>query len=100
MGEEATPPRRGGRLFRDAGDGLWYFMTREGRPMGPFDSEDEGRQALHDFLEYVGLADLQQLADLSRVLSPEPDATGGETSAAAETDAGHGPGAPDVASKP
>lgn len=97
MGEEATPPRRGGRLFRDADDGLWYFMTREGRPMGPFDSEEEGRQALHDFLEYVSLADLQQLADLSRVLSPEPDATAIGADAATGTDGGHGPTEPDPA---
>lgn len=101
MGDESPPPRRGGRLFRDADDGHWYFMTREGRPMGPFETEEEGRQALQDFLDYVSLADLQQLADLSRVLTPDSEDPATPAGGAKPADAG-GPaaGVPATAAEP
>ena len=35
--------------FKDTGIMVWYFLTREGRE-GPFASESEARQHLHEFI--------------------------------------------------
>lgn len=72
-GDQAPPARAPTRISCDETDGRWYFMTREGKSMGPFDSEDEARQGLEDFLDFVRLADLQTLATITRSLTPDDE---------------------------
>lgn len=66
-GEEGPAPRRSSRFF--AQDGEWYFHTREGAPMGPFDSVNQAMQGLNDFLEFMALAEPQTLSRLYASLS-------------------------------
>ncbi|MDX9873693.1 MAG: DUF6316 family protein [Spongiibacteraceae bacterium] len=54
-GEDGHVPGRKPRFFRVGEE--WYFHTREGAPMGPFNDLDEAEQGLHDFLEFLALAD-------------------------------------------
>lgn len=69
FGDETPPPRRNDRIFRKEDDGLFYFMTREGAPVGPFETEAEAHTALDDFLEFLRLADLSTLAGLTKSLA-------------------------------
>lgn len=73
LGDE-TPPvtRRPSRVYEE--DGGWYFTTREGMPMGPFDSESEAKQGLNDFIEFIQLAPLDALASLTTSLSEGDEA--------------------------
>jgi len=68
LGDE-TPPvsRRSSRVFED--DGKWFFTTREGKPVGAFESEVEAMQGLDDFIEFIQLAPLDALASLTTSLS-------------------------------
>ncbi|MCC5886893.1 MAG: hypothetical protein JJT88_10720 [Gammaproteobacteria bacterium] len=79
LGDE-TPPvsRRSNRVYEE--DGGWFFTTREGKPMGPFDSEGEAKQGLKDFIEFIQLAPLDALASLTTSLSD------GENGGAADPD--------------
>ena len=61
-----VPPRRN-RFFVVSGD--WYFKTREGAPMGPFDDRREAEQGLCDFLEFMTLAEPKTLSRLYASLS-------------------------------
>ena len=71
---EDMPPERGNtRLYEDEAEGNWYFTTREGKSMGPFDSKDEARRGLDDFLEFLRLADLQTLVTITRSLTPDDE---------------------------
>jgi len=49
--------------------GDWYFNTREGAPMGPFDDRREAEQGLYDFLEFMALADAGTLSRLHASLT-------------------------------
>lgn len=60
------PPRRN-RFFVVGGD--WYFKTREGAPMGPFDDRREAEQGLYDFLEFMTLAEPKTLSRLYAALT-------------------------------
>lgn len=71
--EDPPPGRASTRLYQDEADGGWYFTTREGKAMGPFDTEDEAREGLNDFLEFLRLADLQTLATITRSLTPDDE---------------------------
>ncbi|HUH38616.1 MAG TPA: DUF6316 family protein, partial [Spongiibacteraceae bacterium] len=50
-GEAGSPPARHDRFFVEGGD--WYFKTREGAPIGPFEDRDDARRGLTDFLEFM-----------------------------------------------
>ena len=73
LGDE-TPPvsRRFSRVFEE--DGRWFFITREGKPMGPFESEGEAKQGLSDFIEFIQLAPLDALLSLTTSLSDSEEA--------------------------
>lgn len=66
-----TPPtsRQPNRVYCEGG--RWFFTTREGKPMGPFETEAEARQGLRDFIEFIQLAPLDALASLTTSLTPE-----------------------------
>lgn len=66
-GENGMVPSRGNRFFVVSGD--WYFKTREGAPMGPFDNRREAEQGLYDFIEFMTLAEPKTLSRLYAALS-------------------------------
>jgi len=61
-GESGNVPSRASRFFSVSGE--WYFSTREGAPMGPFDDRREAEQGLFDFLEFMALAEPKTLSRL------------------------------------
>ena len=71
FGDETPPADRSERLYQEDGQGPWFFRTREGIPMGPFETAAEAEQALNDFIEFIRLADLQTLSELTRSLGAE-----------------------------
>ena len=60
--ENGRVPSRTNRFFSVSGE--WYFNTREGAPMGPFDDRREAEQGLFDFLEFMTLAEPKTLSRL------------------------------------
>ena len=61
-GEAGNVPVRTDRFF--AVQGAWYFSTREGAPIGPFDDKEEAQRGLNDFLEFMNLAEPRTLSKL------------------------------------
>lgn len=61
-GERGNVPQRRERFFATSGE--WYFKTREGAPMGPFDNRREAEQGLYDFIEFMTLAEPRTLSRL------------------------------------
>ena len=72
LGDDTPPVQRSPSRVREGEDG-WYFSTREGRPMGPFDTLQEAEQGLADFIEFIELAPLERLVTLTDRLTPEDD---------------------------
>jgi hypothetical protein len=72
LGDDTPPVQRSPTRVREREDG-WYFSTREGRSMGPFDTREEAEQGLADFIEFIQLAPLETLATLTDRLTPEDD---------------------------
>ena len=52
-GEIGTVPFRTGRYF--SANGGWYFCTREGEEVGPFDSRAEAQAGLSAYLRKIGI---------------------------------------------
>lgn len=67
QGESGPVPLRSDRFF--AAQGEWYFATREGAPIGPFEDKDEARQGLGDFIEFLALAEPKILSRLYKSLA-------------------------------
>lgn len=57
------PPRRS-RFFEK--DGYWYYCTREGVNIGPFDSLHEAERGLSDFIDFIVHAEPDIIATLER----------------------------------
>lgn len=53
-GELGAVPMRTDRFF--AVNTAWYFATREGASIGPFESKDDAQQGLVDFIDFIKLA--------------------------------------------
>ncbi len=49
--ENTLVPIRSERLFTQYS--YWYFRTREGMEIGPFDSAKEASQGIADFMDFV-----------------------------------------------
>jgi len=49
--------------------GQWFFSTREGSPIGPFEDKDEAQKGLGDFIEFMSLAEPKTLSRLYAVLT-------------------------------
>ena len=60
QGETGTRAERGPRFFQKEGCD-WYFHTREGFELGPYDSCIEAQQGLKDYLEFINRAVAQTL---------------------------------------
>ena len=54
-GESGNIPSRQERLFMK--ENYWYFTTREGFNIGPFDSHDHASQGVSNFIDYVSNAE-------------------------------------------
>ena len=66
LGEAGKVPVRADRFF--AAQGEWYFTTREGTPMGPFEDKQEAKNGLQDFIEFMNLAEPKTLSRLYQAL--------------------------------
>ena len=66
-GELGTTPIRSDRFFSAQGE--WFFSTREGTSIGPFDNKTEARQGLNDFIEFMSLAEPKTLSKLYTALT-------------------------------
>ena len=51
-GEQDTQvPSRNSRFFQE--EGYWYYNTREGVAIGPFDSLSEAETGVSDFIDFI-----------------------------------------------
>ncbi len=50
-GENCELPMRQSRFFET--DGYWYYNTREGVAIGPFDSMSEAETGVSDFIDFI-----------------------------------------------
>lgn len=66
-GENGPVPKRHGRFFQESS--MWFFNTREGASIGPFDNRFEAEQGLKDFLDFITLADPKTLSSFYAALS-------------------------------
>ncbi|MFA7554328.1 MAG: DUF6316 family protein [Spongiibacteraceae bacterium] len=66
-GETGAVPMRSARFYTIQGD--WYFSTREGAAIGPFDNKMEASQGLQDFIEFMSLAEPKTLSKLYAALT-------------------------------
>lgn len=66
-GEVGHVPIRTDRFFTAQGE--WYFSTREGAPIGPFNGKNEASNGLKDFLEFMHLAEPKTLSKLHNALT-------------------------------
>ena len=54
-GEQGAVPMRTDRFF--AVNSAWYFATREGASIGPFESKNDAQHGLSDFVDFIKLAE-------------------------------------------
>lgn len=66
-GESGQPPPRSSRIFNM--ESHWYFSTREGTDVGPFDSREEANGGLQDFLQFIQLANQRTLQNFLNSLA-------------------------------
>lgn len=60
-GEEGSVPTRHGR-FQQKGN-YWYYSTREGVDIGPFDSRDDAEVGVGEFIDFI-CASEPKIADI------------------------------------
>ena len=53
--EERQPPIRSQRFFKL--HNFWFFATREGAAVGPFDAQEGAANAVSDYIEFMQKAD-------------------------------------------
>lgn len=63
-GEEGTLPSRSNRFFDR--DGYWYYATREGIDIGPFDSISEAEAGATAFVDFMLHAEPEVLQSINR----------------------------------
>lgn len=54
QGETGAVPNRSDRFY--SLENLWFFATREGAAIGPFETHEAALLGLTDFLEFLNLA--------------------------------------------
>lgn len=50
-GEEGSVPTRHGRYLER--EGYWYYSTREGVDIGPFDSREDAEVGVCEFIDFI-----------------------------------------------
>lgn len=68
-GEKGTIPKRTDRYYQE--DNAWYFYTREGSNIGPFDNQQDAERGFKDFIDFVSLADAKTLSSFYNSLSTD-----------------------------
>jgi hypothetical protein len=63
-GEHSAIPSRESRYFDK--DGYWYYKTREGVEIGPFDSLHEAEHGVSDFIDFIMHAEPEVRASLEK----------------------------------
>jgi hypothetical protein len=63
-GEKDAPPTRNSRFYKR--DGYFYYATREGIDIGPFDSMQEAQTGASAFIDFVLHAEPHELQCLIR----------------------------------
>jgi len=61
-GEQGSVPERSGRFLKK--HGYWYYSTREGVDIGPFDSRSEAEVGVGEFIDFICAAEPQVLEAL------------------------------------
>ena len=59
-GESGSVPMRTDRFF--AVNNAWYFATREGASIGPFQDKGTAQHGLTDFMDFIQLAEPRVLS--------------------------------------
>jgi hypothetical protein len=62
-GEEGSVPSRNGRFVQK--DSYWYYSTREGVDIGPFDSRPDAEVGVGEFIDFI-CASEPKIADILR----------------------------------
>ena len=70
LGENGPVPLRTDRFF--AVKNSWYFSTREGASIGPYEDKNQAEQGLHDFIDFIELAEPRMLSSFYESLSGSP----------------------------
>jgi hypothetical protein len=60
VGEDGPTPMRTDRFF--SVNSAWYFATREGASIGPFENKNDAEQGLRDFIDFIALAEPRVLS--------------------------------------
>ena len=61
-------PARKMRIFKE--DGYFYYRTREGMNIGPFDNEDQALKSINDYIEnFIGKTDESVVKKISNSYS-------------------------------
>lgn len=55
LGEQGQPPERHERYFEQ--DNYWYYTTREGVNIGPFDNRSDAAVGCSDFIDFICVSD-------------------------------------------
>lgn len=50
-GEQGSVPDRSGRFLEK--DGYWYYTTREGVDIGPFDNRSDAEVGVDEFIDFI-----------------------------------------------
>jgi hypothetical protein len=51
IGEEGSVPNRHGRFLQK--DSYWYYTTREGVDIGPFDNREDAEVGVGEFIDFI-----------------------------------------------
>jgi len=63
-GEKGNVPDRNGRFLQK--DEYWYYTTREGVDIGPFDSRDDAEVGVGEFIDFICASEPKILAALKQ----------------------------------
>lgn len=63
-GENFEVPMRCKRFFQK--DNYWYYSTREGVDIGPFDTRHEAERGVSDFIDFIVHAEPEVVATFER----------------------------------
>lgn len=66
-GEKGDTPARNSRFFEE--NGYWYYTTREGMNIGPFDTLHEAESGVSAYIDFILHAEPQVVEVLGRYRS-------------------------------
>lgn len=64
VGENGNVPDRNGRFLQK--EEYWYYTTREGVDIGPFDSRDDAEIGVGEFIDFICASEPKILAALKQ----------------------------------